>query len=227
MRRFEPSHAGLSVILIALLGMAGSVAAWPKVPLPPGATGQAVTKHMLYNGVPMRASEISVPMPLDDVVAFYQSQWAGDVVADRINGKTIVGHLEGKHYITVELKGVGTRTEGTIGVMELPDESVDMDLGKGFDKPANTEVVSDIRYLDSSRGARTLVMRNRLSPYVNMRYYVQRLPARGWKLERDPEQCLASSSDCVLNFTGSNDSRLSMALTREQPPETAIVVNLE
>ncbi len=216
----------LLAISMLLMAIAGPACAWPKVPLPPGTTGQAVTKHMIYNGVPMRASEISVPMSLDDVVAFYQEQWAGNVVADRMNGKTIVGHLDGKHYVTVELKGAGTRTEGTIGIMELPREQVQRELGKGIDKPANTEVVSDIRYLDA-KGARTVVMKNQLSPYVNMRYFVQRLPARGWKLDRDPRQCLASSGECVLNFTGSSDARLSLALTRDQPPDTAIVVNIE
>jgi hypothetical protein len=122
---------------------------------------------------------------------------------------------------------MGSRTEGTIGIMELPDKPVEPELGKGFDKPANTEVVSDIRYLDSSSGARTIVMKNQLSPYVNMRYYVQRLPARGWNLERNSKLCVASSSDCVLNFTGSGDTKLSLALTREQPPETAIVVSID
>ncbi|MCF7223601.1 hypothetical protein [Marilutibacter chinensis] len=225
--RGSHAHTGQRLTASLLLfAVATPVVAWPKVPLPPGATGEAVSRHMLYNGVPMRASRISAPLELDEVVEFYRAQWGGDVVVDRINGKTIVGHLEGKHYVTVELTGMGSRSEGTIGIMELPDKPVDADLGKGFDKPANTEVISDIRYLDSG-GARTIVMRNRLTPYVNMRYYVQRMPVHGWNLERNPERCLASSSDCVVNFTGSGDAKLSLALTREQPPDTSIVVNIE
>ncbi|AWV05818.1 hypothetical protein [Marilutibacter maris] len=224
------SHAYRGRLLAAsllALALAPPVGAWPKVPLPDGASGQAVSKNMLYNGVPMRASQVSFPMSVDDAIEFYRRQWGSEVVVDRLDGKTIVGHLEGKHYVTVELTGMGSRSQGTVGVMELPDKPVEAELGKGFDKPANTEVVSDIRYLDTSNDARTLVMKNRLSPYVNMRYYVQRLQMRGWKLERDPEQCLASSNECVVNLAGSGDARLSLALTRDQPPETVIVVNIE
>jgi hypothetical protein len=227
MRRSHVHRGHLLAVALLALAMAVPAHGWPNVPLPPGTSGEAVSKNMQYNGVPMRASQISVPMELDEVIKFYQTEWAGNVVADRMNGKTIIGHLDGKHYITVELKGMGSRTEGTIGIMELPDKPVEPELGKGFDKPANTEVVSDIRYLDSSSGARTIVMKNQLSPYVNMRYYVQRLPARGWNLERNSKLCVASSSDCVLNFTGSGDTKLSLALTREQPPETAIVVSID
>lgn len=227
MRGRHPHPGRLLAASALVLAMTAPAGDWPNVPLPPEATGAAVSKNMLYNGVPMRASQISMPMELDEVVEFYRTQWAGNVVVDRINGKTIVGHLEGRHYITVELTPMGSRTEGTIGIMEVPDKPVDAQLGRGFDKPANTEVVSDIRYLDSSSGARTIVMKNRLSPYVNMRYYVQRLPSRGWSLERNPARCLASSNDCVVNFTGSDDAKLSLALTRDQPSETSIVVNID
>ncbi len=226
----EQARRRRSLATLAALGLAIAALpafAWPKVPLPPGASGEMVSSNMLYNGVPMRASKITVPMELDKVVEFYRDVWTGNVVADRMNGKVIVGHFEGTYYITVELSGRGTRTEGTIGIMEIPDKPVDMALGKGFDKPANTEVVSDIRYLDTSSNARTIAMKNRMSPYMNMRYYVQRMPARGWKQEQGSEPCRASSNACVLNFTGSSGARLSLTLTREQAPETAIVVSID
>src|SRR5690606_39343795 len=109
-----------------------------------------------------------------------------------------VGHAEGGLYVAVTLEEKGGGTEGSIGTMVMPKEKVEYEMGGGFDKPADTEVFNDIRYLDGPGETRTLGMSNALSPFQNYEYYRQRLHGQGRKLQQGEEGVMPSCAGGAL-----------------------------
>lgn len=213
-------------MLPMLLALCASAYAWPTVPLPPDSRGELVSSHMKYNGLDMRASKFSVPATVEEVVAFYAAKWPGRHVVDELDGKTIVGHADGAHYVTVELTGSGGGTDGTIGIMRLPRDGEAPELGKGFYVPAGTEVLSDIVHLDTPNETRTLVLSNGLSPYVNQLHYTRHLRGNGWKASRG-SACRPSERECVASFEHPSGGRMLLTMTRGEGIETTTVVNVE
>lgn len=222
-RRHASRFAALGMWV--LIAASGAAWAWPSVPLPEGSKGERVSDHMKYNGLDMRASRFATPLRPAAVIDFYARQWPGTHVIDRLGEKTIIGHAQGPHYVTVELVAAGGGTEGTIGIVLLPDKAIRPVLGEGFFKPVSTEVISDISYLDTPNETRTLVMRNRLTPYLNLQHYHQRLASDGWKSE-DSSSCKPASRECIVRFGKANDRRLVMTMTR-QDAGTLLVANIE
>ena len=206
----------------------GDAWAWPKVPLPEGSKGEMVSEHMKYNGLDMRASKFSSPMKPAQVVDFYARLWPDEHVVDKIGEKTVVGHADGVHYVTVELVAAGGGSDGTIGIVELPKSGKPPTLGKGIYKPVATEVVSDITYLDTPGETRTVVLRNKLSPYMNYQHYNQQLGPQGWR-STVTGTCKPASRECVVSFERGKGDRMAMTLNRQQDTGTGtvLVLNIE
>jgi len=188
--------------------------AFPSVPVPEGATGEVVTRHMVYNGVDMRASRFTAPQALADVKAFYGAEWRGQMVESELGGKTILGRRDGKYYITVELTPSGGITRGQIGVTRLPDREVRQERGAGFPVLSGTVVVEDIVYMDTPEKARTLNMRNTYTPQQNDQYYDRMLRGRGYVRETSARRCVAGANECVSYFS-KGDSRIVVAYVRD------------
>lgn len=215
-------------LLLALLlaTSAASSTDWPDVPLPDDAAPEWVSRHMLYNGLPMRASRFTTAGKREEVIDFYRKRWGTQMVQDQLGGKTILGRLDGEHYLTVELESAGAATQGTVGVMRLPKEPPREPAGHGFAKPAGSEVVNDIRYLDTRNETRTLVLTNALSPYVNQQFYVQRLRAQGWEIH-DSGGCKSFSNACSARFEKKGGARMTMTIDRGRDGGSVVVANLE
>lgn len=189
-------------------------ASFPSVPVPEGASGEMVTRHMVYNGVDMRASRFTAPQPISNVKAFYGAEWGSAMVESKLDGKTILGHRSGKHYITVELTPSGGLTRGQVGITRIPDATVATSRGEGFPALSGTLVIEDIVYMDTPQKARTLNMRNRYSPQQNDRYYDRMLRVQGYVREASAAGCTANSRKCVSYFS-KGDSRVVVAYVRD------------
>jgi hypothetical protein len=213
-------------VLLSGVAVSSQVVAWPSVPLPDNSKGEVVSQHMKYNGLDMRSTRFVTLQSLEDVLAFYSKQWPGQHVVDKMESKTVVGHAEGSHYITVELEAGGSGTEGTIGIVKMPEQGETPKLGEGFYRPAGTEVVSDISYLDTPAKTRTLVLQNELSPYVNQQHYVQRLRASGWR-SVESANCKPSSGECVTRFEKPSGGKMVMTMSRDESMVTSTVVTIE
>ncbi|TQD45693.1 hypothetical protein [Marilutibacter aestuarii] len=205
---------------------AGHASAWPTVRLPEQSKGEVVSEHLKYNGLDMKSSRFVSSKGLEDIVAFYAGQWPGQHVVDEVGSKTIIGHAEGRHYVTVELEAVGGGTRGTVGIMKMPDPGQTPTLGEGFYRPAGTDVVSDIVYLDTPNQTRTLVLENELSPYVNQQHYLRRMRAEGWKAV-ESAGCRPSSTQCVARFERSGGAKMALAISRDEKMLTSTVVTIE
>lgn len=200
---------------------------WPDVPVPDGARGEVVSRHMIYNGLHMRASRFTAPMPVDQVKAFYRDEWGGAMVDTPHRGKTLLGHAtrDARHYITVELTGEGKNaTRAQIGVMALPKHAPSpAALGAGFARMPGTTVAEDIVYLDTPQRVRTLSMLNRYSPLQNSSFYQRSLLARGYRGEPIGGACNATSESCSSRYSN-GDKRITLSSSRTPAGTTTIAV---
>jgi hypothetical protein len=201
---------------------------WPDVPVPEGALGEIVSSHMIYNGLHMRASRFTAPMPLDQVKAFYRDQWGRAMADTPHRGKTLLGHAtrDAKHYITVELTGEGNATRAQIGVMALPKRAPEAAaLGAGFARMPGTMVAEDIVYLDTPARVRTLSMVNRYSPLQNSNFYQRSLLSKGYQASPVGAPCKAASNSCSSRYS-KGDQRISVSSSKT-PAGTTIIAVIE
>lgn len=214
-------------LLLAGLLLPGMAAAWPAVPLPDGSHGEKVSESMNYNGLEMRASRFATARKLDAVVEFYKQHWGEDRhVVTPFGDKTIIGHATPGYYVTVELSAQGGGTTGVVGIVKAPGDMTRPELGKGFYRPAGTEVLSDVVHNDTPGKTRTIVLRNRLSPYANLQLYGGRLGQDGWR-GVPMGKCLPGSTECLIHYERAGGGRLVLALSRDGTQETSIVVNMD
>lgn len=210
----------LTVALAFTAGAAGA-AAWPEVAEPENVESEWVSKDMIYNGIPMRVSRFTSTRSSAEVVAFYTRQWPGQVVVNELAGKTVVGHAQGEHYITVEVSAKGRGSQAQIGIVRMLDRKPKAAAGADFLKPSGTQVVNDITYLDTP--GRTLTMESPLSPFQSEAFYASRLPGKGWKRDTGGSPCSMIARQCVARYSkGSQDMTLTF---HRYDQVTSIVVN--
>lgn len=218
------TDVAIAACLSTMLALPAVAADWPDVPAPEHSQSEWVSRHMVYNGVHMRSSRFTTARSPEQVEAFYREQWGADLVRNRLGRKTILGHREGRHFITVDLEGAGGGTEGTVGIVDMQAPPPRHPLGHGLPRPANSEVINDIRYLDTDSPARTLLLHNTLSPRLNHDYYFRRLSGDGWRHEGGGG-CSATSTSCVARFARPG---AHMAVTFNRTPSgrgTTVMIN--
>lgn len=220
------SAAGRLAAVLMFLAAGPATAAWPVVPLPEDSQGEWVSRDMNYNGINMRASRFVTTGQVEDIKAYYQDLWRGESVVNDIAGKTVIGHAEGNHFITVELKPLGGGTEGIIGVMEMFEGEMEFTLGEGFATPGGSQVYNDIRYYDGPRESRTVALQNNHSPFVNHQFYYHQLRMQGWHISSDPTQCRSYSNSCVAGFE-KNRKTLNLVISRVPEQGTHVVLITE
>ncbi|WOS41209.1 hypothetical protein [Xanthomonas rydalmerensis] len=217
--------SGLGALLSAVAAQPARAVDWPDVPVPDEASGEVVSDHMLYNGIAMRASRFRVAQSPQQVEQFYRKAWGDLVVATPAGSKTVLGHMtKSGYYITVELSGDANRTQGQIGVMEIPKRNLPADgVGKGFGRLPDTQVAEDIVYMDTPRHVRTLSMLNRYTPLQNQQYYARYFAGQGYSRDGSSSTCTASSPHCVSRFTRQDD-RVTVTSSRGQTGTVIVAV---
>lgn len=216
---------GLGALLSGFAAQQAHALDWPEVPVPDQASGEIVSEHMLYNGIAMRASRFHVAESPKQVEQFYRKAWGNAVVTTPMGSKTVLGHMtKSGYYITVELSGDANRTQGQIGVMEVPKKDLPADgVGKGFGRLPDTQVAEDIVYMDTPRHVRTLSMLNRYTPLQNQQYYARYFAGQGYARDGSSSACTASSPHCVSRFTRQDD-RVTVTSSRGQTGTVIVAV---
>lgn len=214
------------LMLLALLA-AGAVHAqnWPDVPLPDDARGEWVSRHMVYNGVNMRASRFTSPLSVAEVEAFYRQHWRGRMARDVVGGRTILGHARGDFFITVELQSRGTGTQGQIGISEALGNRRRITPGTGFQRMAGTRVMEDIIHRDTPRETRTLHMVNRHSPQQNQQFYQRVLSERGFTRTADSQSCARAQATCIAYYRKGSE-RIVINASRNAGDTSVMVIKM-
>ena len=206
------TDAALAACLLAAAMAPAEAADWPDVPAPEDSRSEWVSRHMIYNGVHMQAIRFTSTRAPAQVEAFYREQWGKELIRNTMGHKTILGHPQGRHYVTVDMEASGGGTEGTIGIVDMRAPAPGHPLGHGMPKPANSEVINDIRYLDTDSPARTVLMHNALSPRLNDDYYQRRLSAEGWRRDGAGD-CAVTADSCAAQYARA-ESHIALTFTR-------------
>lgn len=208
--------------LLALSSAATHAGTWPDVPMPEGAHGEWVSRDMVHNGLPMRTSRYQVQMPPADLVAFLRRQWAGQVVVNEVGAQTIVGHAQGEHYVTVDIRADGAGSVAQVGIMRMSAKRPEKAPGTGFPRPSGSRVVNDIEYVDEP--GRTLSVEAPLSPYQSDAYYRQKLAVDGWKLDAAGSRpCVTMSMQCSASYARGKETMVLTFMRMDKG--TSIVAN--
>lgn len=218
MRRRVDLFAALAALLLAGPTLAAS---WPDVPEPDGVQSEWVSKDMIYNGLPMRISRFTSSLPVSSIVSYYNREWPGQTVINEVGGKTVIGHAQGEHYVTVEVSAKGSGSQAQIGITRLLKRKPDTAAGADFPKPTGTQVINDITYLDTP--GRSLSMESTLSPFQTDAFYASRLPSEGWSRSSGPAGCSMIALQCVVRYS-KGKQEMTMTFNRHEQG-TSIVVN--
>lgn len=201
------------------VALAGS---WPSAPLPAGTRTDEVAQHIVFNGLDMRAQTFTSSHSQDDLVEFYRKAWDKEVVVNRLGPAQVIGHRDGDYYITVQVSSSGSGSKGNIGIVDVADAPKHFVPGKGLPAPAGSKVFNDIAYPDDSVPARTVAMRNSLSPAQNTAYFREHLVADGWKVD-DAGTC--GAANCVMRYER-GDSKLTLLVMRESASQSQVLINV-
>lgn len=176
---------------------------------------------MVYNGVDMRAQVFRSSEPANEVLAYYQKEWGRDAIVNHFGEAQVVGHHDGDYLVTVQVSSYGAGSKGSIGILDTASTRPDFVPGKGVPQPMGSLVFNDISYPDDPVPARTVAMRNALSPEQNASFFRERLAAGGWK-PADSNKCSADS--CVMYYSRGG-SKLTVVMSPEQG-HSQVVINV-
>ena len=160
---------------------------------------------------------------VDDVVAFYRRAWDGQVVVNRLGDATVIGHRDGDYFTTVQVRAGGAGVRGELGVVDVASAPADYVPGKGLPRPMGSKVFNDIVYPDDPVPARTVAMRNALSPEQNASFFRERLAGEGWK-PVDDNRC--AQDRCVLSYA-QGEERLTLVAVRGAAGQSQVVLQLQ
>lgn len=208
----------LCVLLLIAASQHATAADWPELPLPDDTEGEWVSRHMVHNGVPMRAARFQSRLTPAQLVRYYEQHWPGQVTVTDLGSKKIVAHGTQQHFFTIEISGGAAGSEGQIGIVEVLKEKPKAEPGADFLKPSGTRVITDTVYIDNP--GRTLAMNARMSPFQADTFYKSRLPERGWRNE-DNKPCPMMALSCIANYSNGKEQ---MTLTFNRNGETTDVV---
>lgn len=207
-------------LLLMATGQSIAAADWPELPLPDDTQGEWVSRHMIHNGLPMRAARFHSELTPAQLVQYYGKLWPGQVTVTDLGTKKIVAHGTNQHFFTIEISGGLAGSEGQIGIVEVLKEKPKAEPGADFLKPSGTNVVTDTVYIDNP--GRTLAMNARMSPFQADAFYKSRLPVRGWRNENS-KPCSMMALSCIANYSNGKEQ---MTITFNRNGETTdMVVN--
>lgn len=194
------------------------------VPLPSKTQTAQVAKRIIYNGLDMQASVFQSRLSQKQVVDYYKQLWGKQVSVTSFQSSQIVGHLDGDHFITVQVTPDGNGSKGSIGVVKLPSANASRPkLGQGLPQPFGAKVLNDISYPDDRTPARTVLLLDKLAPAQNASYFRSRLIANGWK-DANINHCGHDADHCVMQFD--RDKSHMMFIAERSKGRSQVLINI-
>ncbi|MCR6478630.1 hypothetical protein NU688_20910 [Variovorax sp. ZS18.2.2] len=188
----------LAAVWLCLCGAAAAAPPqrdWPAIPSPAGAKTFWIAEYIEQNTIPMQIRGIESTDSMEVVSRFYE-KWLADKSGygvSKVGLTRVLGARFGLYQVTVQLRA---RPEGTVGRLvaaviydEVKSEQ-DMReraerIGKGFPRPAGSQVVSDTLSFDEGQRNRTIVVTNNVSVETNALYLREQMIRLGWTLVQD------------------------------------------
>jgi hypothetical protein len=175
---------------------------WPPIPSPPDASTFWIAEYLEQNTVPMQIRGFETRVPLSEVVRYYE-KWFADKSgygASELGPARVLGARMGAYQVTVQLwaaptaagvgVGAGMVTKGRLVAAVVyedvpnPEERV-AHIGRGFPRPAGSQVISDTLSFDRGQRNRTVMITNGVSVETNALYLREQMLRLGWTLVQD------------------------------------------
>lgn len=203
---------------------------WPAIPWPAGAKVFWVAPYIEQNTIPMQIRGIESDESVQAVSRYYE-KWLADKTGygvSTVGPMRVLGARFGVYQVTVQLRAHGGGTVGRLVAAVIYDEAGNANsmeermqrIGKGFPRPAGSQVVSDTLSFDEGQRNRTIVVTNGVSVETNALYLREQMIRLGWTLlqDRTVEGGLRSalvfrrnSEEMVVTITKRDDGYLIVA----------------
>ncbi|RYF30609.1 MAG: hypothetical protein EOO26_14835 [Comamonadaceae bacterium] len=168
---------------------------WPAIPWPSGAKVFWISEYVEQNTVPMQIRGIESTESVEAVSRYYE-KWLADKTGYGVStvGPTrVLGARFGPYQVTVQLRAAPSGTIGRLVSAAVYDDGGSEQamreraerIGKGFPRPAGSQVVSDTLSFDEGQRNRTIVVTNNVSVETNALYLREQMIRLGWTLQQD------------------------------------------
>lgn len=191
---------GLALVLLAP-ARASTPASWPQVDLPTDVQTFNVGGDFLSNGMPTRATGFISPRDASTVADWFKRHSATHWSVDQMQGSTVLGRAEGKHFITIKLTPLRDGTRGLLSIVDMAKAAQEARRLQArlmqwmSELPSGTRVLSHMASNDAGHLSEHLVLVNQQSEGLNIRSVTAALVSRGFAVERtlDPSSTKAPS----------------------------------
>ncbi|MGJ7554351.1 hypothetical protein ACSFBI_10150 [Variovorax sp. RB3P1] len=168
---------------------------WPAIPWPSGAKVFWIAEYLEQNTVPMQIRGIESTESVAAVSRYYE-KWLADKKGygvSTVGPLRVLGARFGEYQVTVQLRAGPSGTVGRLVAAVVYDEAGSEQamqaraerIGKGFPRPAGSQVVSDTLSFDEGQRNRTIVITNGVSVETNALYLREQMIRLGWSLLQD------------------------------------------
>jgi hypothetical protein len=188
-----------------------------------------VAENVVHNGVPMSIQSFKSAASVDNVFAFYQTQWANPVregvpgfVRSEAGGWQVISRLEHGVNMVVQAKaGEQGGSEGFISEAKISAITVDEKKISRFPRMSGSDVVSMTESSDAGRNANTFILTNHFSVESNSTYYQSKFEEMGW----DKVLSEVNVGTSVLMFN-SKGAQIDITISANDRGLTVIYANL-
>ncbi|MET3495161.1 hypothetical protein [Variovorax boronicumulans] len=168
---------------------------WPAIPWPSGAKTFWIAQYIEQNTIPMQIRGIESDESVEAVSRYYE-KWLADKVGygvSTVGPMRVLGARMGVYQVTVQLRAQAGGTVGRLVAAVIYDEAGSEQrneermqrIGKGFPRPAGSQVISDTLSFDDGQRNRTIVVTNGVSVETNALYLREQMIRLGWTLLQD------------------------------------------
>jgi hypothetical protein len=177
---------------LALFGPASAACAdgWPQVRVPQQIETFDVAQEVVVNGTRARIRGFISRAAPSELAATFRQLLGQPLMEDRRDDKLILGHPEGRYYVTVQLDPLGAGTRGVIAVTRPPvdrEEPADAGVARRLlsAMPPGSTLASHTSSIDGRTRADHDAIVNAHSIGINSEYVQRMLRADGFILERE------------------------------------------
>jgi hypothetical protein len=186
-----PVMLALALLLLPVSPGAASVrqgdpGSCPPFPLPPKAKTEAVASQLDFNGIPMRILRLESELSTDALRKFFRERWPSregqrGAIEYPVPGWQVVAMLQGICFYTAQIRPFGRNgSEALLGVTIPPAERPP--VREALSMPPGSDMLNDLAHQDGKKTARTVMLRNGLTPQANIEFYLRTLGAEGWNV---------------------------------------------
>lgn len=221
---FATAPLALALLLYACAAQADD---FPGLHLPDSMHVKIVAQQMRMNGLNTRIYAFNSPQNVDELAAYFNSEWRGDMARSRVEPWHILAHRDGGYLLTVQIKSSElSNTQGFIAFTDLFDAVEQGRKPPKLDLPTlpGTQVVQDLQSTDQGRPSRTVILRSDKSAHQNLEFYRAYFREQGYKPVSRGALVKGPDGGAMILNRGAEQLNVAIAQTKDQTTITIVRV---